>query len=214
MNSHWMAAVREDGKKLVFMNFQTSHEIILPPLDDIEFYLRGPSHLDYVVSWTHLVLQKIVICQVPTRHADYPDFKLIALFDRGSPIFPPVPSLAGDSSARSGSSSKLIHTSVMLLNTMAPSTRSTKQMAPRIAGTEHVSCFHLMLMMTPWHCLNFLWWLTYPYFSRIWVELWQCIRDTVNQLYLEWVNSCDCDHVITANLFPWIIKWMDILLIL
>ena len=66
LNSHWIAAVREDGKQLVLMNFQISHEIILPPLDDIEFYLRGPSHLDYAVSWTHLVLQKIVICQVPT----------------------------------------------------------------------------------------------------------------------------------------------------
>ena len=82
MNSHWMAAFREDGKKLVFVNFQTSHEIILPPLDDIEFYLHGPSHLDYVVNWTHLVLQKNVICQVPTRHADYADFKLSALFDK------------------------------------------------------------------------------------------------------------------------------------
>jgi hypothetical protein len=81
MNSHWMAAVREDGKKLVLVNFHTSHEIILPPLDYIGFYPRGPSHLDYVVSWTHLVLQKIVICQVPTRYADYADFKLIALFD-------------------------------------------------------------------------------------------------------------------------------------
>ena len=55
MNSHWMVAVREDGKKLVLVNLQTSHEIILPPLDDIEFYRHGPSHLDYVVSWTHLV---------------------------------------------------------------------------------------------------------------------------------------------------------------
>ena len=62
INSHWMAAVREYGKKLVLVNFQTSHEIILPSLDDTEFYLRGPSHLDYVVSWMHLVLQKIVIC--------------------------------------------------------------------------------------------------------------------------------------------------------
>ena len=78
-----MAAVREDGKKLVLVNFQTSHEIILPPLDDIEFFRRGPSHLDYVISWMHLVLQKIVICQVPTRDANYADFKLIALFDRG-----------------------------------------------------------------------------------------------------------------------------------
>ena len=47
MNSHWMAAFREDGKKLVLVNFQTSHEIILPPLDYIEYYHRGPSHLDY-----------------------------------------------------------------------------------------------------------------------------------------------------------------------
>ena len=83
MNSHWMAAFREDGKKLVLVNFQTSHEIILPSLDYIEFYHRGPSHLDYHISWTDLVLQKIVICQVPTRHANYADFKLIALFDRG-----------------------------------------------------------------------------------------------------------------------------------
>ena len=78
-----MAAFREDGKKLVLVNFQTSHEIILPLLDYIEYYHRGPSHLDYYVSWTDLVLQKIVICQVPTRHANYVDFKLIALFDRG-----------------------------------------------------------------------------------------------------------------------------------
>ena len=83
MNSHWMAAFREDGKKLVLVNFQTSHEIILPPLDYIEYYHRGPSHLDYYVSWTDLVLQKIVICQVPTRHANYADFKLIALFEIG-----------------------------------------------------------------------------------------------------------------------------------
>ena len=60
MNSHWMAAFREDGKKLVLVNFQTSHEIILPPLDYIEYYHRGPSHLDYYVSWMDLVLQKIV----------------------------------------------------------------------------------------------------------------------------------------------------------
>src|SRR3990170_7569948 len=78
-----MAAVREDGRKLVLVNFQTSHEIILPPLDYIGFYRRGPSHLDYHVSWMDLVLQKIIICQVPTRYADYADFKLIALFDRG-----------------------------------------------------------------------------------------------------------------------------------
>ena len=78
-----MAAFREDGKKLVLVNFQTSHEIILPPLDYIEYYHRGPSHLDYVISWTHHVLQKIVICQVPTWYADYADFKLIALFNRG-----------------------------------------------------------------------------------------------------------------------------------
>ena len=78
-----MAAVREDGEKLVLVDLQTSHEIILPPLDDIEFYLRGPSHLDYYVSWTDLVLQKIVIYQLPTRHVNYTDFKLIALFDRG-----------------------------------------------------------------------------------------------------------------------------------
>ena len=83
MNSHWMAAVREDRKKLVLVNFHTSHEIILPTLDYIGFYHRGPSHLDYEVSWMHLVLQKIVIYQVPTRHADYADFKLIALFDKG-----------------------------------------------------------------------------------------------------------------------------------
>ena len=125
-----------------------------------------------------------------------------------SPIFTPVPSLAGDNSSRSGSSSKLIHTSVMLLNTMASSTRSTKQMAPRIARTTRVSCFRPILMITPWHSLNFLLWLAYPCLSGIWVELWQCIRDVVNQLYLEWVNSCDCDHVITANLYPWIIKWL------
>ena len=78
-----MAAFREDGKKLVLVNFQTSHEIILPPLDYIEFYHCGLSHLDYHVSWTDLVLQKILIYQVPTRHANYADFKLIALFDRG-----------------------------------------------------------------------------------------------------------------------------------
>lgn len=83
MNSHWMAAIREDRRNLVFVNFQTSHEIILPPLDYIGFYYRGPSHIDYHVSWTDLVLQKIVICQVPTRHADYADFKLISLFDHG-----------------------------------------------------------------------------------------------------------------------------------
>ena len=83
MNSHWMAAFREVSKKLVLVNFQTSHEIILPPLDYRELYHRGPSHLDYHVSWTNLVLQKIVICQVPTRHADYADFKIIALFDKG-----------------------------------------------------------------------------------------------------------------------------------
>ena len=84
MNSHWMAAFREgeDGKKLVLVNFQTSHEIILPSLDYIEFYHRGPSHLDYHISWMDLVLKKIVICQVPTPHADYADFKLIALFDK------------------------------------------------------------------------------------------------------------------------------------
>lgn len=144
-----MAAFREDGKKLVLVNFQTSHEIILPPLDYIEYYHRGPSHLDYHVSWTDLVLQKIVICQVPTRHVDYANFKLIALFDRGLAYLYADAFLAGDNSARSGSSSKLIHTSVMLLNTMASSTRSTKQMAPRIAGTARVSCFRLMLMMTP-----------------------------------------------------------------
>ena len=51
-------------------------------LDYIGFYRHGPSHLDYKVSWTHLVLQKIVIFQVPTRDANYADFKLIALFDR------------------------------------------------------------------------------------------------------------------------------------
>ena len=66
MNSHWMATVREDRKNLVLVNLQTSHEIILPPLDYIEYYHRGPSHLDYYVSWTDLVLQKIVIYQVPT----------------------------------------------------------------------------------------------------------------------------------------------------
>ena len=60
MNSHRMAAVREDVKKLVLVNFQTSHEIILPPLDYTEYYHRGPSHLDYYVTWTDLVLQKIV----------------------------------------------------------------------------------------------------------------------------------------------------------
>ena len=76
-----MAAFREDGKKLVLVNFETSDEIILPLLDYIEYYHRGPSHLDYVISWRHLVLQKIVICQVPTRHVNYADFKLIALFD-------------------------------------------------------------------------------------------------------------------------------------
>ena len=78
-----MAAVRQDRKKLVLVNFHTSQEIILPTLDYIGFYHRGPSHLDYEVSWTHLVLQKIVICQVPTQDANYADFKLIALFDRG-----------------------------------------------------------------------------------------------------------------------------------
>ena len=83
MNSHWMAAFRVDGKKFVLVNFRTSHEIILPSLDYIEFYHHGPSHLDYYVSWTDLVLQKIVIYQVPTRHANYADFKLIALFDHG-----------------------------------------------------------------------------------------------------------------------------------
>ena len=82
MNSHWMAAVRDDRKNLVLVNFHTSHEIILPTLDYIGFYCRSPSHLDYEVSWMHLVLQKIVMCQVPTQHADYVDFKLIALFDK------------------------------------------------------------------------------------------------------------------------------------
>ena len=61
-----MSAIREDERKLVLVNFQTSHEIILPPVDYIGFYRRGPSHLDYHVSWTDLVLQKIVTCQVPT----------------------------------------------------------------------------------------------------------------------------------------------------
>ena len=78
-----MAPVRQDRKKLVLVNFHTSHEIILPTLDYIGSYHRGPSHLDYHVSWTDLVLQKIVIFPVPTRHADYVDFKLIAFFDRG-----------------------------------------------------------------------------------------------------------------------------------
>ena len=67
----------------MLVNFQISHEIILPSLDYIEFYHRGPSHLDYYVSWTHLVLQKIVICQVPTRSVNYKDFRLIAFFNRG-----------------------------------------------------------------------------------------------------------------------------------
>ena len=67
----------------MLVNFQTSHEIILPTLDYIGFYRHGPSHLDYKVSWKHLVWQKIVICQVPTQDANYADFKLIALFDRG-----------------------------------------------------------------------------------------------------------------------------------
>ena len=83
MNSHWMAVVREDRKKLVLVNIHTSHEIILPTLDYIGFYHRGPGHLDYEVSWTHLVLHKIVIYQVLTRDANYADFKLISLFDRG-----------------------------------------------------------------------------------------------------------------------------------
>ena len=51
-----MASVREDMIKLVLVNFQTSHDIILPVLDYIGFYCRGTSHLDYHVSWTDLVL--------------------------------------------------------------------------------------------------------------------------------------------------------------
>ena len=78
-----MAAIRVHGEKLVLVNFHTSHEIILPPLEYVGFYRCGPSHLDYHVSWTYLVLQNILICQVPTRYADYAQFKLVALFDRG-----------------------------------------------------------------------------------------------------------------------------------
>ena len=142
MNSHWMAAIREEGEKLVLVNF-------LPPLDDIEFYLRGPSHLDYVVSWTHLVLQKIVICQVPTRHADYADFKLIVLFDKGLAYLS-----AGAFFSWSELSSQLIvvkadthfcdaieHNGIIYVIDKADGTT--------YCWTAHVSCFLLMLMMTP-----------------------------------------------------------------
>jgi hypothetical protein len=83
MNSHWMAAVGEYRNKWVLVNVHTSYEIILPPLDHIGICHRGPLPIDYHVSWTDLVLLKVVICQVPTAYGNYTDFKLIALFDRG-----------------------------------------------------------------------------------------------------------------------------------
>ena len=172
----------------------------------IEYYHCGPSHLDYYVSWTDLVLQKIVICQVPTRHANYTDFKLVALFDRRLAYL----YVGGFFSWRQlGSQWIIVKADTHLCDAIEHN--GIIYAIDKADGTTYcwaarVSCFRLILMMMPWHCLNFLWWLAYPYLSRIWVELWQYIRDAVNQLYLEWVNSCDCDHVITANLYPWIIK--------
>ena len=67
----------------VSTNVHTYHEIIHPPMDRVGVYHHGPSHVDYHYSWTDLVLQKVVICQVPTPSGSYADFKLIALFNRG-----------------------------------------------------------------------------------------------------------------------------------
>ena len=149
-----------------------------------------------------LVLQKIVICQVPTRHANYADFKLIALFDHGLAYL-----YAGAffSWRQLGSQWIIVKADTHFCDAIEHNGiiyAIDKADGTMYCWDDTCKLFPLMLMMTRWHCLNFLWWLAYLCLSRIWVELWQCIRDAVNQLYLEWVNSCDCDHVITANLYP------------
>jgi hypothetical protein len=127
-----------------------------------------------------LILLKVVICQVPTTSRHYTDFKLIALFDRGVAylwgsadcrwtLLPSKSCIDGDPQFCDA----IEHNGIIYAIDNANGTTCCWDASCKLFSSDFndnaITLFEL------------LWWLAYPCYSRIWVELWQCIRDAVNQ---------------------------------
>ena len=84
MNTSWMVLVDGRGSWML-VEVYTRRLIPLPSINTALLWHRGQEYSESYSSQhdTKFDLLKVVICQVPTRHANYADFMLIALFDRG-----------------------------------------------------------------------------------------------------------------------------------
>ena len=84
MNTSWMVLV-DGGDSWMLMEVYTRRLIPVHSINTALLWHRGPGYSESYTSEhdTKFDLLKVVICQVPTQHADYADFKLIALFDKG-----------------------------------------------------------------------------------------------------------------------------------
>ena len=87
MNTSWMVLVDGRGSWML-VEVYARRLIPLPSINTALLWHRG---LEYSESYssqhdTKFDLLKVVICQVPTRCANYKDFRLIAFFNRVSPI--------------------------------------------------------------------------------------------------------------------------------
>ena len=84
MNTSWMVLVDGRGSWML-VEVYTRRLIPLPSINTALLWHRGPEYSESYSSQhdTKFDLLKVVICQVPTRSANYKDFRLIAFFNRG-----------------------------------------------------------------------------------------------------------------------------------
>ncbi|XBI54092.1 hypothetical protein VPH35_036197 [Triticum aestivum] len=84
MSTSWMVLVDGRGSWML-AEVYTWRLIPLPSINIALLWHRGPEYSESYSSQhdTKFDLLKVVICQVPTRSANYKDFRLIAFFNRG-----------------------------------------------------------------------------------------------------------------------------------
>jgi hypothetical protein len=84
MNTSWMVLVDGHGSWML-VEVYTRRLIPLPSINTALLWHRGPEYSESYSGQhdTKFDLLKVVICQVPTRSANYKDFRLIAFFNRG-----------------------------------------------------------------------------------------------------------------------------------
>ena len=84
MNTSWTVLIDGCGSWML-MGVHTRRLIPLPSINTALLWHRGPEYSKSYSSQhdTKFDLLKVVICQVPTRPANYKDFRLIAFFNHG-----------------------------------------------------------------------------------------------------------------------------------